>query len=184
MNLNYTFLIALALSLDAFGVSISIGINKALIIKDKILFAISFGFFQFFCSLLGACLGFIFNTYITAIPNIIGGGIIVVVGIIMIKDGFENKDKKLHLNKIVYIILGISVSIDAFVIGFTGFNNIINFTEVFLQTIFIGLITLIVASIAFIISAYLSKINVIAKYADFMGGIILIFFGIKMMVFF
>jgi putative Mn2+ efflux pump MntP len=183
MDLNYTFLIALALSLDAFGVAISIGINKALGTKDRILFAISFGFFQFLFSLLGAYFGFLFSTYITSIPNLIGGVIITFVGIIMIKDGFKNKDKKLLINKGIYIIIGISVSIDALVIGFTAFNNIINFTQVFLQTLFIGLITLIISSIAFIISTYLSRIDVIAKYADFMGGIMLVFFGIKMMLF-
>ena len=87
MNINYTFLIAMALSLDAFGVAISIGINRALRIKNKMLFALSFGFFQFLFSLIGAYFGFFFSTYIIAIPRIMGGAIIVTVGIIMIRDG-------------------------------------------------------------------------------------------------
>ena len=183
MNINYTFLIAVALSLDAFGVAISIGINRALRIKNKVLFALSFGFFQFLFSLLGAYFGFIFSTYIIAIPKIIGGVIIATVGIIMIRDGYERKDDKFLLDNKMYIILGSSVSIDALVIGFTILSHIENTIGVIFQTMFIGLVTFIISSIGFIISLYISKIDVIAKYADFMGGFILVIFGIKLMFF-
>ena len=183
MNINYTFLIAVALSLDAFGVAISIGINRALRIKNKVLFALSFGFFQFLFSLLGAYFGFIFSTYIIAIPKIIGGVIIATVGIIMISDGYERKDDKFLLDNKMYIILGASVSVDALVIGFTILSHIENTIGVIFQTMFIGLVTFIISSIGFIISLYISKIDVIAKYADFMGGFILVIFGIKLMFF-
>ena len=73
-------IIALALAMDAFGVALSIGINSAVRRKNKIYFAISFGFFQFALSLAGAVGGYFFNNYIATIPNIIGGGIIAIVG--------------------------------------------------------------------------------------------------------
>ncbi len=183
MNINYTFLIAVALSLDAFGVAISIGINRALRIKNKILFALSFGFFQFLFSLIGAYFGLFFSTYIIAIPRIMGGAIIVTVGIIMIRDGIEHKNNIFLLNNKMYFILGASVSIDALVIGFTILGHIINPIIVLFQTVFIGLVTLIISSIGFIISLYISKIDLIAKYADFMGGFILVIFGIKLLLF-
>lgn len=183
MNINYIFIIALALSLDAFGVAISIGINRSLRIKNKILFSISFGFFQFLFSFIGAYLGFFFSTYIISIPKIMGGAIISIVGIIMIRDGFEHKDNTFLLKNKMYAILGASVSIDALVIGFTILGHSLDLISLLVQTVFIGVVTLIISSIGFIISVFISKIDVIAKYADFMGGVILIAFGIKLMFF-
>jgi putative Mn2+ efflux pump MntP len=82
----------------------------------------------------------------------------------------------------MYLILGVSVSIDAMVVGFTVLNNI---TKVMLlkDTLFIGAVTLAMVTIAFLISKYLKKIEVVGKYADYIGGIILIIFGLKMMFF-
>jgi putative Mn2+ efflux pump MntP len=82
----------------------------------------------------------------------------------------------------MYLILGISVSIDAAVVGFTVLNNINRGFILFEATVFIGLITLIMCIIAFLIAKYLRKIHIISKYADYVGGIILIVFGLKMIL--
>ena len=82
----------------------------------------------------------------------------------------------------MYFILGVSVSIDAMVVGFTVLNNITK-VILFKDTLFIGGITLIMSTLAFIISRYLKKIEVVGRYADYIGGIILIIFGLKMMFF-
>lgn len=173
------FIISLALALDAFGVSLSIGLNPAVKRKSKIWFCISFAFFQFLLSYIGAFLGYLFNTYILSIPKIIGGIIIAIVGILMLKEDMDNNNNIL-INKKMYLILGISVSIDAAVIGFTALNSITVFFVLLEATVFIGLITLIMCITAFIIANHLRKINVISKYADYVGGVILILFGLKM----
>lgn len=51
MEFYSLFLVALALSLDAFGVSLCIGLNKSIGRKNKIQFMSSFGFFNFFCNI-------------------------------------------------------------------------------------------------------------------------------------
>lgn len=183
MDISSLLLIAIALSLDAFGVAISIGITKGVQNKNKVLFCISFGFFQFLFSLTGAYAGFLFNTYIAAVPKIIGGIVIAIVGIIMIKEGFEEKSENLLLHPKMYIILGMSVSIDAMVIGFTALNKIQNLSDILNQTVFIGVVTFIISAAGFVISRYLRKIEMVSKYADFIGGIILIIFGLKMILF-
>ncbi|MFT5874639.1 MAG: putative Mn2+ efflux pump MntP [Clostridium sp.] len=182
MDLYPLFTIALALSLDAFGVAICIGLNNQARLRNKIGFIISFGFFQFLFSYIGAYGGFLFNTYVASMPTIIGGMIISLVGVVMIKEGIENKGKCPLLKPKMYFILGASVSIDAMVVGFTVLDDI---TKVILlkNTLFIGGITLVMVTIAFIISKYLKRIEVIGKYADYIGGIILIIFGLKMMFF-
>lgn len=182
--INYSLLaIALALSLDAFGVAISIGINNRVVIENKIAFILSFGFFQFFLSFTGAYIGFLFNTYVIAIPKIIGGVVIAAVGVMMIKEGMEKKDKRLFLRRRMYFILGISVSIDAAVVGFTVLYRIVSIVLLLRSTLFIGVITLIMSTIAFLIAKYLKEIDVVGKYADYIGGVILIIFGFKMMFF-
>jgi len=65
VSLYFILSIAFALSLDAFGVALSIGLNRGLGYRRKILFAISFGFFQFLFALIGALIGIIFNKFIT-----------------------------------------------------------------------------------------------------------------------
>ena len=176
------FMIALALSLDAFGVALCIGLNNQTKLSNKVGFTISFALFQFLLSYIGAYAGFLFNTYIASMPSIIGGIIIALVGVIMIKEGIDNQGKCPLLKPKMYFILGISVSIDAMVVGFTVLNNI---TKVILleDTLIIGAVTFIMVIIAFIISKYLKKIDIIGKYADYIGGIILVFFGLKMMFF-
>lgn len=182
MDLYPLFTIALALSLDAFGVALCIGLNNQTRLVNKIGFIISFAFFQFLFSYIGAYAGFLFNTYIAAMPSIIGGMIISLVGVLMIKEGFENGGKCPLLKIKMYFVLGVSVSIDAMVVGFTVLNNITN-VVLFKDTLFIGGITLVMSTLAFIISRYLKKVEVIGRYADYIGGVILIIFGLKMMFF-
>ena len=182
MDIYPLVIISLALSLDAFGVALCIGLNNQIKFVNKIGFTISFGFFQFLLSYIGAYAGLLFNRYVASMPTIIGGIIISLVGVVMIKEGLENQGKCPLLKSKMYFILGISVSIDAMVVGFTVLNNI---TKVILlkDTLFIGAVTLVMVTMAFIISKYLKKIEIVGKYADYIGGIILIIFGLKMMFF-
>lgn len=183
MEVEELFFLGLALSLDAFGVILCIGINKGIILKSIMIFVFSFGFFQFFLSFLGGYMGIIFNKYIFPIPTIVGGLIIIIVGILMIVEGVKQKEKSIFLNKSMYFILGISVSIDALVIGFTTLTYISDLFYLFMSSLFIGLITAIICSLGVILSKYIKKISIISSYADYIGGIILILFGLKMLFF-
>ncbi|MFX0548161.1 manganese efflux pump [Hathewaya histolytica] len=182
MSLNYLLLFALALSLDAFGVALGIGINPLVKFKNKVAFTLSFGFFQFFFSFLGAYGGFLFGRYILCFPKVLGGAVVAIVGIMMIKEGMEEKkDNKLILSAKTNIVLGASVSIDAMVLSFTVLNRFKNLRFLLNSTILIGLVAVVMTSIAFLISKKLKEIEIFETYADFISGIILILFGIKMM---
>ncbi|MFC0903146.1 manganese efflux pump MntP family protein [Clostridium sp. MT-14] len=183
MEFYSLLLIALALSLDAFGVSLCIGLNKAISRKIKIQFIGSFGFFQFFFAISGAYAGFLFNRYIVSVPEVIGGALVLITGVLMLRDGLKNKKESLFFKPGMVMVFGISVSIDALIIGFTTLNNIESNLNLLYSTLFIGITTFLISLIAFLISGYLRKIHIISKYADYIGGIILIIFGIKMMFF-
>ena len=151
MNFINLFIIAVALAMDASGVSISLGIRDALKAKQKIYFVLSFAVFQFLFSFIGAYSGMLFSKHLASVPSIIGD-----------------------------IILGISVSIDALVVGFTAFQNLRNFTTILWDTIFIGIITFMFSALAFYAAGKVKKISFIPKYADYIGGVMLILLGLKM----
>lgn len=101
----------------------------------------------------------------------------------MFKEAFSNNEDEEELEKKLfnnlYITLGISVSIDALVVGFTAYN-VYNFKLIFLNTLLVGVVTLLLCVFAVLLSMYLRKVKFIARYADFLGGIMLILFGLKM----
>lgn len=179
MSIIQLLCIAIAVGLDASAVALGIGLNEKATLKNKICFALSFGFFQMLFSFIGGSLGKTFSENIVAIPTIVGGIIICVVGVMMIKEGMENQGECPILSGKMYIIIGISVSIDAMVVGFITLTAI-SISVLSVYTIIIGIITLIMSIIAFIISKHLGKIRVIGKYANYIGGVILIIFGLKM----
>ena len=181
MDILSIMIIGVALAMDASAIALSIGINPTVSRKGKFMFALSFGFFQFLLSLIGAYCGSLFETYVVCIPHIIGGMIIAFIGVMMIKDGMENEDDRSILDNLkMYVVLGISVSIDALVVGFTALNYTNMVSVLFFNSYIIGIISLVLSLGAFFVAKYARKIDFIKKYADYIGGIILIIFGIKM----
>ncbi|ETJ43835.1 Membrane protein, partial [human gut metagenome] len=53
MSIYYVFIIGIALAMDAFGVSLGVGLNPILKKRNKIKFIVSFAFFQFLFTFLG-----------------------------------------------------------------------------------------------------------------------------------
>ncbi len=178
------FLIPIALALDAFGVSLSLGFSNKYRFKQLIAFCLSFGFFQFLFSFIGGIFGDFFNSHILTIPKVIGGIVILIVGIMMLREAFLDDDSQEEcLNKglfdNLYITLGISVSIDALVVGFTAYN-LYTFKLIFLNTLLVGVITLMLCVFAVLLSLRLRRLSFVSRYADFLGGAILIIFGLRM----
>jgi putative Mn2+ efflux pump MntP len=183
MNLYDVIIIGLALAMDAFGITLSIGINPIIGRKHKIKFLLSFAFFQFLFTYIGGTLGYLFDTYITNIPSIAGGIIMGVVGVLILIDGLKEKENEILIKNSTCVLLGISVSIDALVIGFTVFHFITRNLLLCLNSILIGLITLFICTLGFFICRYVKKLKFITTYANFFAGIVLLFFGLKMIIF-
>lgn len=183
MNIYDVIIIGIALAMDAFGVTLGIGVNSILNKKHKIKFILSFAFFQFLFTYIGGTLGYLFDTYIAEISSIAGGIIISIVGILVIIDNFKEKENEILIKNSTCLILGISVSIDALVIGFTAFHEISDKLLLCIDSVLVGLITLFICTLGFIICKYIKKIKFITEYSNFLAGIILIFLGLKMIFF-
>lgn len=81
------------------------------------------------------------------------------------------------------LVIGISVSIDALVLGFTSLNHLGSTIILFIDCFLIGLITLTLCTIGFFICKYIRKVEFVCKYANYLGGLALIFLAIKMILF-
>jgi len=176
-------LIAIALSLDASGVSMGIACGTKLNSKNRLSLIFSFGFFQFLLALIGALLGNFINQRIIEISDIASGIIILIIGIILFREGFKKEEECIYrrLTFISIVILGISVSIDALGIGFSVLYNEM-FLEMLYKSLIIGIIASIFTSLSLVIIRHLKKIIIIEKYADFIAGVILIIFGINIIL--
>ena len=176
-------LIAVALALDASGVSMGVACGTKLNMKNRISLVLSFGFFQFLLALSGALLGNFINTRIIRISDIASGVIIFIIGIILFREGFKREEECIYrrLTFWTVAILGISVSIDALGVGFSIMHKEM-FLNMLNKSLIIGIIAAVFTMFSLYIIRYLKKIIIIEKYSDFIAGIILIIFGINMIL--
>ena len=174
-------ILGIALSLDAFGVALGLGCGSKLTIKEESSIILSFGFFQFLFALAGALIGNFIDSNIIQISATFSGLIIVLLGIYLINEGrqIEKECFYYNLSFAKYIALGIGVSIDALGVGFsTLYNQQIN--TLIINSIVIGLITATLTFFSFKTVYYIRNFKVVEKYSDYIGGIILVLFGLTM----
>ena len=159
------FLTALALSLDAFSLSIIYGT----IIREKnkrLILAISVGLFHFFMPLLGYLLGNIFVLNLIKNTNIISFIIFIFLGLEM----FFNKDEEqiISLTKATNILLfAFTVSIDSFSVGIVLSNK-----NILIPIMLFSTVSFLFTFVGLVIGNKLD--NLLGKYTTKLGGLILI----------
>jgi putative Mn2+ efflux pump MntP len=176
-------LIAVGVAMDAFAVSITLGLStKKLKPREIIIPGVYFGFFQFLMPLIGYFAGIYFANKIENLDHWIAFMLLGLIGGKMIKDSFskeyrEKKKKKNSFGFIKMLILAIATSIDALVIGITfAFCRVHIYTAVLIT----GMITFFIAMCGVIIGNIFGT-NFRPK-AEFIGGTVLILIGIKIMI--
>jgi len=181
MTLLEIFLIAFALSMDAFAVSIIIGLSLVKPrLKEIILPGIYFGSFQTFMPLIGYLSGNILTYRIKEFDHWIVFLLLGIIGGKMIKDSISKKDEKIQKNTYQFsrmIILAIATSIDAMAVGITFALLKVN---IYLAVVIIGFLTFLVSMVGVRLGnrfgiKYKSK-------AELIGGCVLIVLGIKILI--
>ena len=180
MGIGELIVLSLGLGMDAFAVSICKGLSmKKMNWKKALIIGLYFGGFQAIMPVLGYSLSKGFENFVTSIDHWIAFILLGVIGINMIKEAIS-KENDVHNDSVKFkemIVLAIATSIDALAVGITfAFLNV----NLILAISLIGIIT-------FIISVLGVKVGNIfgdkyEKKAEFAGGIILIFLGIKILV--
>ena len=186
------FLLAIALAMDAFAVSIGLGAksqkqSSAYVLRLAIYAALYFGIAQGVMPLIGYLLGAVLLGWLATAAPWIGGGILILLGAKMLYEAFngeieavladsfdENIQEK--INHRMMSTLAIATSIDAMAAGFTLNLLAVN---AWLACFIIAIIT---AGFGFF-GIYLgtSSGTWLEDKAEILGGLVLIAIGIKVM---
>ena len=151
------FLIGIALSMDAFAVSICKGLSVQKVqLKHMLIAGLYFGAFQALMPLTGYLLGFKLEHFIQSIDHWIAFVLLAVIGGNMIKEALS-KDEEEH--DASFAFLGVDIVPAALLIGVTTF--VISAAGVWVGNAF-G-------------SRYKSK-------AELVGGVVLILIGVKILL--
>ena len=181
MDFISTLLIAIALAMDAFSVSLTKGFTLKKITKSQILwFGIFFGGFQALMPVLGWLGGIQLEWVITTFAPWIAFILLLLIGLNMIRESFSSEESEKNSDNFSFkelTLLAIATSIDAFAVGLSfAFLN----TSPLIPSAIIG----IVAFIFSIIGIYIGKKlgNIFGDKFQIIGGIILILIGIKILL--
>ena len=178
MSFLRIILIAVGLSMDAFAVSICKGLKMRQIDYGKtLLIGTFFGGFQALMPFIGWLFAYRFKDHIERFDHWVAFILLALIGCKMIYESFhsENDDDSDDLNIRELFILAVATSIDALLVGivFATTDNI----NIFYSVSIIGLITFILSVIGVFIG---NKFGAVYKSkAEFAGGLILIFIGVK-----
>lgn len=158
----------------------AIGCGTITNLKEKFMVIFSFGFFQFFFALLGGLAGNYIDQNFFTISNYFSGTVIFLLGIFLIREGYKNGEECIYrkLSFWTVVVLGVSVSIDALGAGFSMLFSL-DYYLILQDALIIGLIASIITTAAFKIVNYIKHIALVEKYADFVGGVILLLIGIN-----
>jgi len=173
-------ILAVALSLDAFAVSIGLGAkNNSKVIPLGLMSAIYFGLFQGLMPLIGYLGGRGVLSWVESYAPSIAFLLLLLIGIKMIYESFSEGIEE-DITKIthrVMLILAIATSIDAMAAGFTLTVWDVN---PFIACFIIGSTTFIFSWLGVIVG---NKSGTwLESKAEFLGGVILILIGIKILL--
>ncbi len=180
MSIISIFVLAVALSMDAFAVSVCKGLAMRRFEAVKaVIIGAWFGFFQAAMPAIGYFLGTTFVDKIRAIDNWVVFVLLSIIGGSMIKESFDHDDENATatVGFMEMLMLAISTSIDALAVGVTFSFLKVNIPS---TVTMIGFTTFIISTIGVKIgnifgTRYKSR-------AELTGGIILILIGLRFLL--
>ncbi len=181
MKLYEIFLLGVALSMDAFAVSICKGVKmRKFNVKQACIIALFFGGFQALMPLIGWMLGKQFEEYLSAYDHWIAFGLLLILGAKTIIESFKSEEEKKQKDDFAIFelfVMAIATSIDALTVGITfGISNV----DIWSAIAIIGITT---ALICFAGTAVGHKFGTKFKRgAEIAGGAVLILIGLKILL--
>ena len=181
MEILTVFLLAIGLSFDSFAVSVCSGLNPPHIrFFQAAKIAIFLALFQALMPLIGWLVGNSMKSLIEPVDHWIAFGLLSMIGGKMIIESFINSEEReiknpLHLK--VILTLSVATSIDALAVGFS-FSTILD--KILFAVFVIGAVTFIASMLGILLGKKTGpKTN---KYAEIIGGAILIIIGMKILI--
>lgn len=180
MELWEVILLAVALAMDAFSAAICKGLTlQKMDYKKALLVGLYFGVFQGLMPLIGYFVGSAFSIYIESIDHWIAFGLLVFIGINMIKESFSKEEHDGDFSFKALIVLAIATSIDALTVG-VSFSVTKPIIGIYFSVLIIGVVTFILSTLGVKIgNVFGSRFK---QPAEITGGVILILIGIKIIL--
>ena len=179
-NAISTFLIAVALAMDAFSVSMTKGFTqKQLTNRQIIYYGLFFGGFQFFMPIIGYFCGNLIASIVESLAPIIGFILLLAIGLNMIRESLAGDDEEItdHFSFREVTLLAVATSIDAFAVGIT--IALIK-DPILISSIIIGIVAFVFSVVGVFIGRKLG--NYVGDKFQILGGVILILIGIKILL--
>jgi len=181
MEIVTILLLAISLSFDSFAVSVCSGLNLPHIrFLQAAKIAVFLALFQAFMPLIGWLLGNSIKSLIEPVDHWIAFGLLSLIGGKMIIESFissESREIKNPLHIKVILLLSVATSIDALAVGFS-FATLIE--KILVPVIIIGIVTFIASMLGILLGKKTGP--TFNKYAEILGGLILIIIGSKILI--
>ncbi len=186
MSIIHIFGVAVALAMDAFAVSVAVGINlKKVNFRQTFRLSWHFGLFQALMPVIGWGLGTNISGYIEDYDHWVAFGLLGLVGSKMLKDAIqpEKEDDSVNIQKdstrgLTMVLLSIATSIDALAIGFS--MSVLNIS-IFFPAVIIGVVAAVFTIVGLHLGKTVSSSKTLSVYAEIVGGIVLWGIGINVL---
>ena len=178
-NLISTFLIAVALAMDAFSVSMTKGFTQKNLKDSQILFyGLFFGGFQALMPILGYFCGNAIASIVESLASIIGFILLLAIGLNMIRESLSSDDDEIsdEFSFKEVTLLAIATSIDAFAVGIA---IALLGDPILISAVIIGVVAFIFSVVGIFIGRKLG--DYVGDKFQILGGVILILIGIKIL---
>jgi len=181
VNLLIIFVIAVGLAMDALAVAIANGFSiKELKIHHALRIALAFGIFQAVMPVVGWALGLTFSDIIETFDHWVVFGLLSIIGLKMIYESFHMDKSCEHKNCLHFptlLLLSLATSIDALAVGL---SFAIIGVRILLAVLIIGGVTALLCFAGVYIGNKIG--HFFENKFEFIGGIILIAIGIKILI--
>jgi putative Mn2+ efflux pump MntP len=184
MDLWSVLLIAVALSMDAFAVSIANGCRiQRVTVRDAVRPGYWFGGFQMLMPVIGWLGGLTFRSFIDGLSPWIAFGLLAFVGGKMIVEAVHGSEASEDCpgseqrSSREMLVLAIATSIDALAVGLSF--SVLR-VSIWLPALVIGVTTFAFSAVGTVIGCGIGKL--IKDKAEIVGGIVLIGIGIKILL--
>ena len=191
MSVFEIILLGAALAMDAVAVGMTNGMTEPKMKTKKVLeTAGAFGLFQFFMPLVGYCAGEVFSRYVSAVAPMLSFLILFFLGSKMILgciremlDPAPRFEKKKEGGSLKLLLQALATSIDALAVGITLLalesTGTLALAPLY-SALVIGAVTFVLSLLAVFIGKKAGAL--IADKAEILGGVVLVFIGIKLLL--
>jgi putative Mn2+ efflux pump MntP len=179
-NLISTGLIAIALAMDAFSVSMTKGFTQKNITPTQILYyGLFFGGFQALMPILGYFFGNFISSFIASLASVVGFVLLLAIGLNMIRESLKNDDEDIAdtFSFKEVTLLAIATSIDAFAVGIT--IALIK-DPLWISAAIIGIVAFAFSIVGIFIGKKIG--DYVGNRFQILGGVILILIGFKILL--